>query len=341
MIIQVKTMKGEAIELNVIADNKISEIKGMIHSQKGHEPEAQKLIFRGKHLEDSKSLGDYNIKEKDSLVLMVSKQKTQQAQQPAPAPAPAPQPPVNTPPVQTQPAPAQNQQVLPNPPQPNPVQPAPAQAAPIQQPPSQTQQGSPGMSAQMQEMVNNIMAMGFEKEQVEIALRAAFNNPDRAIDYLVNGIPPEVLQQQIDAHQGMGGMGGGGGMPPSQPNPTGNPNPAPNLTEGDPESNYQIDENTMAEIEALIQNPAFIQLRAQARQNPQIIPQIFNLLQTVNPNLHQFFSERPQLFIAILMGDLSSGEGGQGGPPGGQQGGQQGGQNVIRLSAEENAAIER
>ena len=278
---------------------------------------------------------------------MVSKQKPQQAQQPAPAPAPAPQPQVNSPPVQTQPVPAQNQQVLPNPPQPSPVQTPPAQPAPIQQPPSQTQQRSPGMSAQMQEMVNNIMAMGFEKEQVEIALRAAFNNPDRAIDYLVNGIPPEVLQQQIDAHQGMGGMGGGmggmGGMPPSQPNPSANTNPnqpAPNFTGEDAESNYQIDENTMAEIEALVQNPAFIQLRAQARQNPQIIPQIFNLLQTVNPNLHQFFSERPQLFIAILMGDLSSGEGGQGGPPGGS-GGQQGGQNVIRLSAEENAAIER
>ena len=77
----------------------------------------------------------------------------------------------------------------------------------------------------MQEMVNNIMVMGFEKEQVEIALKAAFFNPDRAIDYLVNGIPPEVLQQQIDAHQGMGGgQPGNPGMPPTQPGQAG-PNP--------------------------------------------------------------------------------------------------------------------
>lgn len=33
------------------------------------------------------------------------------------------------------------------------------------------------------------MAMGFEREDCIKALRAAFNNSERAIEYLLNGIP--------------------------------------------------------------------------------------------------------------------------------------------------------
>lgn len=39
--------------------------------------------------------------------------------------------------------------------------------------------------------LEEIISMGFEKEKVVQALRAAYNNPDRAIDYLLNGMPAE------------------------------------------------------------------------------------------------------------------------------------------------------
>uniref|UniRef100_UPI0039E1FEA1 ubiquitin variant R10 n=1 Tax=synthetic construct TaxID=32630 RepID=UPI0039E1FEA1 len=70
MKIYVKLQDGTVIELEVEPSDTILEVKEKIYEKTGIPPEDQILIYKGKVLEDSKTLADYNIQENDVLYLV-------------------------------------------------------------------------------------------------------------------------------------------------------------------------------------------------------------------------------------------------------------------------------
>jgi UV excision repair protein RAD23 len=49
------------------------------------------------------------------------------------------------------------------------------------------------MGNEREAVVANMESMGFARADIDVAMRAAFFNPDRAIEYLLNVRPPANL----------------------------------------------------------------------------------------------------------------------------------------------------
>lgn len=151
-------------------------VKQSIQASQGHPAENQKLIFSGKILADDKTVAEYEIMEKDFLVVMVSKPKMTKAPKEEPKPAEA----VDATPTKTAEA-------------------KPAEAAPAA--PSEAPAAGPSSflaGEAYKTALDGMVEMGFAREDAERAMRRSFNNPDRAVEYLMNGLPEEPATESVE-----------------------------------------------------------------------------------------------------------------------------------------------
>ncbi|KAL6012231.1 hypothetical protein ACLOJK_002709 [Asimina triloba] len=234
MKLTVKTLKGNHFTIQVQPNDTVMAVKKNIEEAQGKSSYPcgqQLLIHNGKVLKDESTLEENKVSEDGFLVVMLSKSKTagtsgaSSAQQSTPTPPPPP-PPAPLP-VSTQEMPAQV--------------PAPVLANAYGQAASNIVSGD-----NLEQMIQQLLDMGggsWDRETVMRALRAAYNNPERAVEYLYSGIPATadvaVPIGQVASNQASGQVAGaveadlGGGAPLSGlPNssplnlfPQGAPNP--------------------------------------------------------------------------------------------------------------------
>ncbi|KAF4333700.1 UV excision repair Rad23 [Fusarium beomiforme] len=345
MKVTFKDLKQQKFTLDVEPSELISAVKEKISSEKGWEPKLQKLIYSGKILKDEETVGSYNIEEKGFVVCMVNKPKPKPepkaAESSAPPATPA-QAVANTPAAPAAPAQSSSQQAA------IPATPTPQRSVDAGSGAQHDEPSGLAMGSQRTEAIANMEAMGFERSQIEAAMRAAFNNPDRAVEYLLNGIPDNIRQEQQQQREAAPTA------PASQP-----AQPAASAQGASDEGGVNLFDlaaqrggsggragnggsqaaaaavaaagqgGDLGNLDFLRHNAQFQQLRQVVQQQPQMLEPILQQLGAGNPQLAELIATNPDQFLQLL-GEYADDDTPL--PPGAQ---------AISVTEEERDAIER
>ncbi|NXK80341.1 RD23B protein, partial [Amazona guildingii] len=342
----------------------VKELKEKIESERGKDafPVAgQKLIYAGKILNDDTALKEYKIDEKNFVVVMVTKAKagtgvTQQSNtttatssttaaptpvtaslpDAAPVPAPVPLPPApDVVACESEPVSDPKEEKLAEELPEAPAVVSPSSTDSTTGDTSRSNLFEDAISALVtgqsyENMVTEIMSMGYEREQVIAALRASFNNPDRAVEYLLMGIPrdnqavaePPPPAASSGASQSSAVAAAVATIPTTTSSLGGHP------------------------LEFLRNQPQFQQMRQIIQQNPSLLPALLQQIGRENPQLLQQISQHQEHFIHMLNEPvLESRQGLSGSDDGASTGGLaeagNGHMNYIQVTPQEKEAIER
>ncbi|KAG6741971.1 hypothetical protein POTOM_055252 [Populus tomentosa] len=323
MKVFVKTLKGTNFEIEVKPEDTGADVY----------PAAQQmLIYQGKVLKDDTTLDESKVAENSFIVVMLSKSKVSSggSSTATAAPPTLAQPTSSLPSNVTQPS-STSQAAVPA------AVPAAAlwvlNLQPIstifcvlfkcQNMPQSAAESSPAVvisalsdadmygqaasnlvaGSNLEATIQEILDMGggsWNRETVVRALRAAFNNPERAVEYLYSGIPEQAEVPPV----AQGPASGVAVNPPAQAQqPAAPPSGGPNANPLDlfPQGLPSTGSNAGAgNLDFLRNSQQFQALRAMVQANPQILQPMLQELGKQNPHLMRLIQEHQPDFLRLI-----------------------------------------
>lgn len=329
MKIFVKTLKGTHFEIDVQPQDSVADVKKTIETVQGDVyPAAQQmLIHQGKVLKDETTMEENKVAENSFVVIMLSKNKVPSSGPSSAAPASSAQPVASLPPS-TQPLAASQAPASAV---------APGEADVYGQAASNLVAGS-----NLEVTVQQILDMGggsWERDTVIRALRAAFNNPERAVEYLYSGIPEQAEVPPV-AQVPAGGQALNPPASAPQPVPSSGPavgsgpnaNPLDLFPQGIPSAGSNASAGT---LDFLRNSQQFQAFRAMVQANPQILQPMLQELGKQNPNLMRLIQDHQADFLRLINEPVDGGDGNALGQMAGAM------PQAVTVTPEEHEAIER
>ncbi|KAF8040240.1 hypothetical protein BT93_B2470 [Corymbia citriodora subsp. variegata] len=329
MKIFVKTLKGTNFEIEVEAQDLVVDVKKKIENVQGastYPASQQMLIHQGKVLKDETTLDENKIAENSFLVIMLTKSKSSSGEgSTASAAPPTKAPQTSAPPSAPVPA-----SIVPPAPVASPTPAAvttPAAAPPPTAAPPPAAVGSEsdvyGQAASnlvagsnLEGTIQEILEMGggtWDRDTVVRALRAAYNNPERAVEYLYSGIPAQA-EVPPAARAPPGAQAANPPAQPAQPaQPAPVPSSGPNANPLDlfPQGLPTVGSGAAGAgtLDFLRNSQQFQALRAMVQANPQILQPMLQELGKQNPHLMRLIQEHQADFLRLINEPLEGGEG--------------------------------
>lgn len=257
MKLQIKTLNQKSLVVDIEETKTVYELKKelSLYPDIGVKPELQKLIYAGKILANAEKLNSYNIDVKKFLVIMILKQPLEES----PKAVQTPQETVKEEAVKVKEPEQEKQTVKTN----EPTTTSPVVAQPVAQPEFKTPTAP--ADSKKDELVAQIVGMGYPESDVRRALAASFYNAERAIEYLIEGIPT-----------------------------------SPSTPEGESYTDTDAD-LSMTPFEMFRSDPTFQTLRDALQLHPELLDAAIQRVGETNPELLNLISENQQEFLSMLV----------------------------------------